>query len=126
VVECLSRIIHNERLAAKIKGIKISINFSLTHLLFVDDILIFCEGNISYISTLKEILNTFCLATRMKINKDKSSLFSWGLSDFECQHISRALGTPVLKNLEGMKYLGFHSKGKQLQQIGLAMALCKN
>jgi hypothetical protein len=89
VVECLSRIIHSEATTTKIKGIRININFSLTHLLFVDDILIFCEGNISYISTLKEILNTFFLAMGMKINKEKSSLFSWGLSYFECQHISR-------------------------------------
>jgi hypothetical protein len=54
------------------------------NLLFVDDILIFCEGNISYISTLKEILNNFYLAMRMPLNKEKYSLFSWGLSNFEC------------------------------------------
>jgi hypothetical protein len=83
VVESLSRLIHNEVNSTNLKGIKISLNFSLTHLLFVDDILIFCEGNISYISSLKEILQTFYLATCMQINMEKSSLYSWGMSEIE-------------------------------------------
>jgi hypothetical protein len=102
VEECLSRIIHSEATSTKIKGIKINSSFSLTHLLFVDDILLFCEGNISYISTLKEILHTFCISTGMQINMEKSSLISWGLSYLECQHTYRTLGTHVSKNLDGL------------------------
>jgi hypothetical protein len=78
VVESLNRIIHKESSSANLKGIKININFSLTHLLFVDDILIFCEGNISYITLLKVILQTFCIATGMQINMEKSSLYTSG------------------------------------------------
>jgi len=93
-----------------LKGIKISLKFSLTHLLFVDDILIFCEGNISYISSLKEIVQTFCLTTHMQTNMDKSSLYTWGMTENENQHISRVLESPAKGNLEGMKYLGFSLK----------------
>jgi len=71
VAKSLIRLIHREVTFAKLKGIKISLNFSLTHVLFVDFISIFCEGNNSYISSFKEILSTFFLATGMQINMEK-------------------------------------------------------
>jgi hypothetical protein len=110
VVECLNTIIHNEATSAKIKGIKINSCFSLTHLLFLDNILLFCEGNISYTSTLKDILHTFCITIGMQINMDKSSLISWRLSEAECQHTYRNMDTSVLKNMGDLKYIGFNPK----------------
>jgi hypothetical protein len=35
----------------------------------------------------------------MEVNMKKSSLHTWGLSDFECQHISKVMGTPITRNL---------------------------
>jgi hypothetical protein len=69
--------------SSNLKGIKNNLNFSLTLILFIDDILIFCEGNISYISSLKEILQTFYLAIGMRINMENTSLYTWGMTGNE-------------------------------------------
>jgi hypothetical protein len=46
----------------------------------------------------------------MQINMEKSSLYSWGMSEEENQNISKILGAPTKENLEGMKYMGFSLK----------------
>jgi hypothetical protein len=46
----------------------------VTHLLFVDDVLIFCNDLRSDAETLNNILGLFERATRMQINERKSTL----------------------------------------------------
>ena len=46
VAEGLSRVIAHEKIEGALKGMDISHNLRLTHLLFVDDILISCDGTI--------------------------------------------------------------------------------
>jgi hypothetical protein len=103
-------LIHKEIKSGNLKGIAVSSSFSLSHLLFIDDILIFCQGNMNYIEHLKTLLTTFCKATGMLINKEKSSLFIWGMSDLEQQHISHILDIHLPKPEAGFKYLGFFLK----------------
>jgi hypothetical protein len=77
VVECLSRKIYNASTQGAYKGIAINEQVSLTHLLFVDDILIFCEGSIHSVDQLNSMLALLCKAIGMKINPEKSMLISW-------------------------------------------------
>ena len=44
------------------------------HLLFVDDVLIFCSGTLQDVDTISEILALFATATGMEINAGKSTL----------------------------------------------------
>ena len=46
---------------------------------FVDDILIFLEGSLVDLRKNREILDVFCLASDMKINNGKYSMFFYGL-----------------------------------------------
>lgn len=63
VMECLSRLIASTKRSGVFSGLKIMEHFYLTHLLFVDDILIFLNGSVRDTTSLNEILNLFCRAT---------------------------------------------------------------
>ena len=54
------------------RGIKVETNFFLSHLLFVDDILLFCDGLHKDAKNLREVLDLYCLANGMQINVGKS------------------------------------------------------
>ena len=92
------------------EGIKIAANLNITHLLFVDDILIFCNGSIREEAILSELLTLFCKATGMQINFQKSTITTLNLEEevlrtflelFPFQHFSLD---------DGIKYLGFRLK----------------
>lgn len=48
---------------------------SITHLLFVDDSLLFCNASLSKCHIIMEILQAYEVASGQKINSDKSSIF---------------------------------------------------
>jgi hypothetical protein len=63
-----------------VKGFKVSSTISLSHLLFVDDIILFGEGTVKEWESFKIILDLLCAATGMQINVNKSQLLfhaSW-------------------------------------------------
>jgi hypothetical protein len=79
----------------------------ITHLLFVDDVLIFCSGRVGDTITLEEILSLFHSATRMKINAKKSTLTISEMEREEVPTCRRLFPYSVHDILEGIKYLGF-------------------
>jgi hypothetical protein len=91
-------------------GIKITQALQLTHLLFVDDVLIFSVGSRREAETLKNILLLFSKATGMKINEGKSSLTTNLLSEEECQTLRIFFPFEEKKLDDGLKYLGFFLK----------------
>eukprot|EP00253_Pinus_taeda_P003487 PITA_03487 len=74
VTEGLRRLIHKARRAEKIKGIEVAINLFISHLLFVDDILIFSNGSYNELKEFKSIFDLFLKATGMQINSGKSQV----------------------------------------------------
>jgi hypothetical protein len=83
VAQGLSRALVVENQTGSLHVIKITSSLQATHLIFVDDILIFTAGPISEAWTLKNIINLFSKARRMLINKEKSILTTFLLSDGE-------------------------------------------
>eukprot|EP00253_Pinus_taeda_P011881 PITA_11881 len=71
VAKGLSRLIHKARSEEKVKGIEVAINLYITHLLFVDDILIFTNGSQNELKEFKCIFDLFLKATGMQINTGK-------------------------------------------------------
>ena len=67
-------------------GINVSQHQHITHLLFVDDVLIFYSGTIQDLNTLAEILALFSTATGMEINERKSTLTTHRLDVVEVGH----------------------------------------
>ena len=72
VIEGLSILIEEAKRTVKVKGIKVTSKLSLTHLLFVDDVILFGLGSYEEWLAFKGILDIFCEASGMSINVNKS------------------------------------------------------
>eukprot|EP00253_Pinus_taeda_P029159 PITA_29159 len=110
IMEGLSRVLISARDRHLLTGIKIADDFYLTHLLFVDDILIFLNGSIGDTTTLQNAMLLFQQATGMKINEHKSSITSVGCSIHESVYASQRFPFVSLSLADGIKYLGFRLK----------------
>jgi hypothetical protein len=106
----LSRLIEKEKYLGKIMGVKVLVRVRITHLLFVDDVLLFGRGSISEWRDFHRILCLFSKATGLMINLDKSSFLSHAVDD-EMQYQIKDLFNIHVIDLElGFKYLGFFLK----------------
>lgn len=74
VMEGLNRLIASAKRDGWLYGMKMNDHCYLTHLLFVDDVLIFLDGSQQDSSTFHAILNLFAMATSMKSNHSKSTI----------------------------------------------------
>jgi hypothetical protein len=99
------------------RGIKISQGLYISHLLFVDDILIFCDGSRQDIGKLCDGLLLFKQATGMEINAQKSSITFSSLDEEETLYIVERLPFQVFDLDEGLKYLGFLLKPNDYRKI---------
>ena len=72
VIEGLSLLIRDARSNGLIKGIHISPSLALSHLLFIDDVILMGSGTLLDWAAFEVILETFCKASGMVINVDKS------------------------------------------------------
>jgi hypothetical protein len=88
VAEGLNREITHAKSAGTFSGIKISHVLYLTHLLSMDDVLIFSGGSRREVEVLRNILSLFSKETGMQINDIKSSLSTYLLSEEEEQALS--------------------------------------
>jgi hypothetical protein len=107
VVEALKRLIKEEKSSGKIKGVAVIGKESLSHLLFVEDILYFTNGSLKEDEALRGILNLFCKATCMVINVEKYCIIFNKINDVDEARICEYLPYPHSKFLEGFKYLSF-------------------
>ena len=110
VIEGLSFLIEDAKQNGVIKGIKISENLSITHLLFVDDVILFEMGNFEDWIAFKVILETFREASGMKINMDKSCFLHYDLDDALLGRISDIMPYRFAHLNLGFTYLGFYLK----------------
>ena len=110
MAEGLSRFILVAKAVGSFKGIPISEVLFITHLLFVDDILIFCDDTHHDIIKLKEGLLLLQVATGMLVNDDKSTIFYSNLDDREIIWHSSLFPFKSLRLEDGLKNLGFFYK----------------
>eukprot|EP00253_Pinus_taeda_P030204 PITA_30204 len=110
IMEGLSRLLASARDRQQIMGIKIAEDFFLTHLLFVDDVLIFLNGSIGDSTALQHAMHLFQMATGMKINVQKSTITTVGCTTHESAFALQRFPFNSLTLAEGIKYLGFRLK----------------
>lgn len=116
VAEGLSRALTDAKNKDLIHGVQISLNLQITHLLFVDDVLMFGSSSSREVDRLQEILSLFLKATGMEVNGNKSTLSSNLLGDEEKQEYSRDFPYPYHPLEDGLKYLGFNLKPNDYQK----------
>ena len=63
VAEALRISIHNAREERKIKGVRIGNQIELTHVLFVDDVLMFGKGTLGNLANLVKVMDNYQSAT---------------------------------------------------------------
>ena len=110
VIEGLSLLIKDAQSNGKIRGIKISPQLSLTHLLFVDDVIMFGFRTFEELIAFKVILDTFCDASGMIINMEKSCFLH---NDLDVDTLNRISGFFPYKFEHinrGFNYLGYFIK----------------
>ena len=110
VIEGLSLLIKDAKVNGRIRGIKISPQLSLTHLLFVDDVIMFGVGSFEEWIAFKVILETFCEASGMRINLDKSCFVHNDLDANLLRSITGLLPYRFEHINNGFKYLGYFVK----------------
>jgi hypothetical protein len=110
VTEGLSQALHQARSQGIINGVKIVGHLTISHLLFIDDILLFGLGTIWEGHALKGILDIFTSAKGMVINTKKSAMYMYGIDENIVGLLHRLFSIPH-KNWEGgLKYLGYFIK----------------
>jgi hypothetical protein len=82
---------------------------ALTHLLFIDDVLLFCFGSEREGQCFKNILHLYNKATCMEINENKSVVYTVGLEGIQDLGIGGCFPFQHLDMSEGVKYLGIYS-----------------
>ena len=71
IIESLSRIIMDAQQKGLIKGFQFSHDLSITHLLFVDDVILIGIGTIGEWSSYKDALDLFCSTSGMNVSLEK-------------------------------------------------------
>ncbi|GJS31236.1 putative RNA-directed DNA polymerase, eukaryota, reverse transcriptase zinc-binding domain protein [Tanacetum coccineum] len=93
VMEGLNIMLKDGLAANLFHGIKIgSSSLHLSHLFYADDVIIFSEWNQSDMDNIIRILDVFFLASRLKININKSNLYGVGVSSAEVANMAEGTG----------------------------------
>ena len=90
-----------------LKALKIDEAFYLSHLLFVDDFIIFFKGTTRDSFKPNEILDLYCNATGMEVNVNKSILSFPGIPENDIVHFSTLFPNTISNQDKGLMYLGF-------------------
>ena len=109
-MEGLGRALLSAKECGTFHGISFGNNITLTHVLFMDDIVMVSDGSEQHLSTLYDVLHFFCNAYRMVINEDKSSFYYSVLDESELITLHNIFSFSIVNIESGMKYLGFHLK----------------
>ena len=91
VIEGLTRIILDAQHKGHIIGFQYSHSLSLTHLLFVDDVILYGIGTVEEWGAYKEALDLLCSATNMANSAEKSSFLYQNVDEDTCGHIAAFL-----------------------------------
>jgi len=109
-MEGLSRLIASAKREGDIRGLRILEICSLTHLLFVDDVLILLDGSIRDSRSFSRILLLFSSATGMLPNQAKSTITCSRTSVQESHFAQQVFPYSIHPLDRGLKYLGFRLK----------------
>ncbi|WMV37191.1 hypothetical protein MTR67_030576 [Solanum verrucosum] len=87
----------------------------LTHLIFADDLMIFCKAHEKSITRVMEVLNHFPDATGLVANNDKSSFYCAGVNDETKKKFIRLTG--FLTGTLPITYLGLPLSSKEWSKV---------
>lgn len=110
IIEGLSKLIKEDDSRGRLQGIKIIDGCILTHLLFVDGVLIFLNGGIGDLTSLKNTFSLFQTYTKMMVNYNRSTLIAPSFLPHETHYAILWFNFTLLRMVEGISYLGYKLK----------------
>jgi len=110
VVECLSSLMNTDVNEGTFHGLRVAISIYISHLDFVDDVLILGTDNYKDWKIFKSILTLFCAVSGMEVNCNKSVFLCRDIDSSTKQNIYVEFNIKFINLEEGMKYLGFSLK----------------
>jgi hypothetical protein len=81
IAEGLRKLFENDKRSVILEGIKDSTKIFLTHLLFIDHVMIFGAGSVGEFQVLKSVLELLFSATDMQINIENSNILVYAIRD---------------------------------------------
>ncbi|XP_074305926.1 uncharacterized protein LOC141641152 [Silene latifolia] len=133
-MEYLSRLLKEVCTGPRFSYHSLCRGLKLTHLMFADDLLLFCKGNIASVFTIFEVFSSFTKASGLQISNEKSDIIFNGIStDVERDIL---MNTGFKKGSLPFKYLGVNISHKRLSKAQIFIlpagvmdkiqALCRN
>ncbi|XP_074293421.1 uncharacterized protein LOC141620453 [Silene latifolia] len=114
-MEYLSRLLEKVCIGPHFSYHSLCRGLKLTHLMFADDLLLFCKGNIPSVCTFMEFFSCFDGASGLQISNEKSDIILNGLQpDIEAEILAY---TGFKKWTLPFKYLGVQISHKRLTKI---------
>lgn len=107
VMDGFSRLVKQALENGWIKGIKLAKDCVSTHILFADDVLVGGMESIAEWQIYKNIIQTFCNASGMKVSSAKSSFYHFNSNELLLRSITSFLPFQCCPLEDGFKYLGF-------------------
>ncbi|XP_074278168.1 uncharacterized protein LOC141601764 [Silene latifolia] len=115
VMEYLSRILHVVSLQDTFRFHPMCGHIKLNHLLFADDLLMFCKGNAASIMWLLRSFSTFSTASGLCLNRDKSDIYFNGVPGDIIEDIVKISGFRIGKL--PFNYLGVPISAKKISKF---------
>jgi len=115
VIEGLSLLIKITKHEGRLSSLKIATYAIISHLLFVDDVLLIGKGTMEEWVVLKDILDLFCRASCMEISSKKSNFHYNLINQSKLDTFKSMFGFVTTSLDEGFKYLGFTLKPNKYQ-----------
>lgn len=117
MVEGLNILLVEAKRRGDIKGATITDDLAFSHMLLVDNILLFYDGSRKDLTSTKGVISLFEKATNMQVNIQKSTFSSLGL--YRDMSMNAHNMFPFQSNVfdEGLKYLGFHMKPNDYKKV---------
>ena len=108
-IEGLSLLIADARRNGLIRGIQISPTLALSHLLFVDDVILMGSGTLQEWAAF-EILDTFSKVSGMLISMEKSAFMLNNIPSSDLLSLTKSIPYKKIPISSGFNYLGFYIK----------------
>jgi hypothetical protein len=124
-MEGLSLLLKQKYIEGNITGIKVSRVVKILHLFFADDVLIMTTRSPQEWTEINNLLKTFCNASGLQINWNKSSFHYANLQDQTLTLLKALLPHRFLHLSEGINYIGFFLKAETLKPIDWNWLLAK-
>ena len=107
MIKWLSRAIQEQVREKNIEEIVVGRGLNITHLIFVDDVILFGSGNFSEWESFKEVMDLCCNAMGLGFSLQKSYFLEVGWKDEDLVVLKGILAFEVMLIEFVFKYLGF-------------------